>query len=223
MRQRITSALWGVFWIALGLVIAGNAFKWWDVTLFFPGWWTLFIIVPCGIGVISHGFGNFSTIGLAVGILLLLNCQGVMLGDTFRKLLIPMILVLIGINIIVRNILNASINVKATYTKEACQAATFSSNRIIHPKMKYNGGELDAIFGGVMLDLRNAIIDESIVINSTAIFGGIDIYLPSNVKVKVNSTSFFGGVSNKIRRQTQEGCPIVYVNSICMFGGVDIK
>lgn len=223
MRYRLTSILWGLFWIALGLTIAGNAFNWWDVSLFFPGWWTLFIIVPCGISMVSHGFGNFATIGLAVGILLLLNCQGIVVGQTFRKLLIPMILILIGINLIIRNLLNGNNSVKASYTKEACQAATFSSNRIIHPNTMYHGGELDAIFGGVTLDLRSAIIDENIRINTTAIFGGIDIYIPNNVKVKVNSTSFFGGVSNKIRRQTQEGSPIVYVNATCMFGGVDIK
>ena len=223
MRYRISSVLWGFFWIVLGLTIAGNAFDWWDVTLFFPGWWTLFIIVPCAISIISSGFGNFATIGLAVGILLLLNCQGIVLDDAFRKLLIPMILVLIGINLIVRNLLNGSANVKATYTKEACHAATFSANRVIIPNMKYSGGELDAIFGGVTLDLRGAIIDENIIINATSIFGGVDIYLPNYVKVKVNSTSFFGGVGNKVRRQTQDGCPIVYINAICMFGGVDIK
>lgn len=223
MRYKISSVLWGLFWIALGFVIAGNAFDWWDVTLFFPGWWTLFLIIPCAISIISHGFGNFAIIRLAIGILLFLNCQGIVLDDTFRKLLIPMCLVLIGINLIVKNLLNGSANVKSTYTKEACHAATFSSNRVIIPNIKYSGGELDAIFGGVTLDLRGAIIDENIIINASSIFGGIDIYLPNHVKVKVNSTSFFGGVGNKVRRQTHEGCPIVYVNAICMFGGVDIK
>ncbi len=223
MRNRISSVLWGFFWIALGLTIAGSAFNWWDITFFFPGWWTLFIIVPCAISIISHGLGNFATIGLAVGILLLLNCQGIVLDEAFRKLLIPMILVLIGINVIIKNLFNGSANVKVAYGKEACHAATFSSNRVIVPNMKYDGGELDAIFGGVTIDLRGAIIDENIIINATSIFGGIDIYLPNHVKVKVNSTSFFGGVGNKVRRQTHDGCPTVYVNAICMFGGVDIK
>jgi predicted membrane protein len=223
MRYKITSVLWGLFWIVLGLTIAGNAFDWWDVSLFFSGWWTMFIIIPCGISILSHGFGNFATIGLVVGVLLLLNCQSRIEGEDLRRLLVPMVLVLIGINLIVRNLLSGGRNVKVTYTKEACRAAVFGAIRIIYPNTKYFGGELDAIFGGVTLDLRGAIIDENIIINTTSIFGGIDIYAPDNVKVKVISTSFFGGVGNKVRRQTKEGCPIIYLNATCMFGGVDIK
>lgn len=223
MRNRISNMLWGIFWIALGVTIAGNAFDWWDVSLFFPGWWTLFIIVPSCISIVSQGFGNFSLVGLAVGILLLLNCQGVIVGPAFRKLIIPMILVFIGFNIILKNLFHGSRNVKAIYSNEDCKGVTFGSNRYIYPNKKYNGGELDAIFGGLTLDLRSAVIDEDVVITATAIFGGIDLYLPSNVKVKVNSTSFFGGASNKVRRQTHEQSPVIYVNATCMFGGVEIK
>jgi predicted membrane protein len=223
MRYKISSALWGLFWIVLGLSIAGNAFDWWDVSLFFSGWWTLFIIIPCGISVLSGGFGNSALIGLTVGVLLLLKCQGVIESDDLRRLLVPIILVLIGINLIVRNLLSGSRNVKVSYTKEACRAAIFGANRIVYPNIKYFGGELDAIFGGVTLDLRGAIIDENIIINATSIFGGIDICAPDNVRVKVISTSFFGGVGNKVKRQTKEECPIIYLNATCMFGGVDIK
>lgn len=223
MRSRVSNGLWGLFWIALGVIIAGNAFHWWDVTLFFPGWWTLFIIVPCGISMISHGFGNFSSIGLAVGILLLLNCQGYVIDETFRKLLVPMILILIGLSMVLRNIINDTRKVNVTYGKEDCHAATFAGNTFVHPNTKFCGSELDAVFGSMTLDLRSAIIDENVVINASAIFGGVDIYVPSNVKVKVSSSSFFGGVSNKYRNCMIEGSPIIYVNATCMFGGVEIK
>ena len=223
MRNRVSNWLWGLFWISLGVIIAGNAFHWWDVTLFFPGWWTLFIIVPCGISMISHGFGNFSSIGLAVGILLLLNCQGIIIDERFRKLLVPMILILIGICMVFRNIINDTRKVSVTYGKEDCHAATFAGNTFVHPNTQFKGSELDAIFGSMTLDLRSAIIDENVVIHATAIFGGIDIYIPSNVKVMVSSSSFFGGVSHKYRRSAMEGSPIIYLNVTCMFGGVELK
>lgn len=223
MRYRLSSAMWGLFWIALGFVILGNVFQWWDISLFFPGWWTLFIIVPCGISIVSHGFGSFSTFGLLVGILLLLNCQGIILAETFRKLLVPMVLVLIGFSIITRNLFSGNSNVHVSYGKDACYAATFSANHIIYPHNKFCGAEIDSVFGGVTLDLRNAIIDENVRINCTSVFGGIDIYVPNGIKVKTNSTSFFGGVSKKVRNELASGCPVIYVNATCMFGGVDIK
>ena len=54
-------------------------------------------------------------------------------------------------------------------------------------------------------------------------FGGIDIYVPYNVNVKVNSNSIFGGVSQKNRRSNDPNAVTVYVNATCMFGGVEIK
>ena len=72
------------------------------------------------------------------------------------------------------------------------------------------------------LDLRNAIITEDVVINSTCIFAGIDIFVPQNVQVKVAGVPVFGGVDNKAANAAP-GAPTVYVNSTCIFSGVDIK
>ncbi len=223
MRDRISRWSWGLIWIALGVIIAGNACQWWDIRLFFKGWWTLFIIIPCAITVLSKGLGNFSAIGLAVGVILLFNCQGIIVDEEFRRLIIPVIIIVIGLNILLRNMLHNFRKVNVTYTKEDCHAATFSGMTFVQPNTKYCGGELDSIFGGLTLDLRNAIIDENIIINATSIFGGIDIYVPKTVRVKVSSTSFFGGVSNKRKGAAPSKAPIIYINSTCMFGGVEIK
>lgn len=222
MRYRISNILWGLFWMALGLTIAGNVFHWWDVSLFFQGWWTLFLILPCGISIISNGFGGFSLIGFVVGIMLLLNCQGIFLADTVRKLIVPVVLIIIGLNIMVRNAFSGSGKVRIPIPKECSYAATFSGNTVQFPNQRFEGAELNSIFGGVKLDLRSAIIQENVCIDATSIFGGIDIYVPNNVKVKVSSSSFFGGVSNHRKRITED-VPTIYINATCMFGGVDIR
>ncbi len=222
MRYRISNVLWGLFWMSLGVIIAGNVFHWWDVSLFFPGWWTLFLIVPCGISIISNGFGGFSLIGLVVGIMLLLNSQGIFLADTVRKLIIPVVLIIIGLNILVRATFSGSSKVKLPIPKECSYAATFSGNTVQFSNQLFQGAELNAIFGGVKLDLRSAIIEENVCIDATSIFGGIDIYVPENIRVKVSSSSFFGGISNH-RRRTTGDVPTIYVNATCMFGGVEIR
>ena len=61
------------------------------------------------------------------------------------------------------------------------------------------------------------------VVNYTAIFGGGDVFVPSNVKVKVTTVPIFGGVSNKAASSTDQNAPVVYVNATCIFGGIDIK
>lgn len=49
--KNITKILWGTTLIAVGGIIALNAFGITDIELFFAGWWTLFIIVPCLVGI----------------------------------------------------------------------------------------------------------------------------------------------------------------------------
>lgn len=224
MRYKVSNILWGIFWIIVGVVIAGSALNFWDFNILFDGWWTLFIIIPCGISIVSNGLGSGSIIGLIIGILLLLAAQDVIEYGLLQKLVVPIILILIGCNMLFKNIFNSSrrIKIDIPYPGTGSFAATFSSQKIRVPNEKFYGTELNSIFGGLVLDLRDAIVDEDIVINATAIFGGIDIYVPDYVKVKVSSTSIFGGVSNKKHRGEMNG-PMVYINATCMFGGVDIK
>jgi len=77
-----------------------------------------------------------------------------------------------------------------------------------------------SIFGGVDLDLRKAKIDKDVIIECTTVFGGIDIKLPDNVKVKTSGVPIFGGAENK--HIEEEGKYTIYINYVCIFGGIDI-
>ena len=88
---------------------------------------------------------------------------------------------------------------------------------------EFNGANLTAVFGSVDLDLRKAVINEDKFVKTSAIFGGIEILAPENVNIKVKSVPIFGATSNKTGRKFDEKLPTIYVDSFCMFGGVDIK
>ncbi len=226
--KKISKILWGVAFIVAGVVFALNAFGVTDIELFFDGWWTLFIIIPCFIGLFSEREKIGNLIGLAVGVFLLLCCQNVLDFDMLWKLAVPAIIVLIGLKLI----FGAVFGDKATKILESSKqngeniptgCATFSGQNLNFDGEHFSGAELTAVFGGVKCDLRHAIIDKDCAINATSIFGGIDIFVPDTVNVKINSNSIFGGVSDKKNNPTVPGAVTVYVNATCMFGGVDIK
>ncbi|GAA4655053.1 DUF5668 domain-containing protein [Anaerocolumna aminovalerica] len=227
MRNKISNALWGVFFILIGIIIAGNAFHLWKFNIFFDGWWTLFIIVPSLISIFQNGFRTSSLIVLTIGILLLLSIQDFFSFEVFGKLIVPVIFVFIGLSMIFKNFFHIGENSRSsnpTYQGGSSEyTAVFSGSRHQIVGEKFLGTTINAIFGGVELDLRNAIIDEDIVINATAIFGGIDIFVPSNVKVKVSNVPIFGGVDNKAPTIVDMNAPTIFINSTCMFGGMDIK
>ena len=220
--------LWGLALIAIGGIFALNAFGITDIEVFFDGWWTLFIIVPCFIGIFSEREKTGNIIGLLIGVFLLLCCQNVLGFDMLWKLAVPAIIVIIGLKLIFNAVFGdkaAKMIVESRQNgndvKTGC--ATFSGQDMNFDGEKFDGAEISAIFGGVKCDLRNAIIEKDCAVTASAIFGGIDIYVPDNVNVKISSNSIFGGVSEKKHRPYMENAVTLYINATCIFGGAEIK
>lgn len=226
--RKLSSILWGIVLIVVGVIFALNAFEITNVDIFFDGWWTLFIIVPCAIGIFSEREKTGNIIGLLIGVFLLLCCQDILSFDMLWKLAVPAIIIIIGIKMIFGGIFgNKSAKIikqlQENGAKLASGTATFSGHNMNFDGEVFEGAELNAVFGGVKCDLRNATINKDCVINTTAIFGGIDILLPDSVNIKLNSNSLFGGISDKKHLNSKENTVTVYINGTCMFGGVDIK
>jgi len=234
MRNKLSNGLWGLFFIFIGVGFAGNVMFDWKFNLFFEGWWTLFIIIPCFISMIKNGMGFGSTFGFVIGVLLLLS-EYVDFDFDVWSLVVPFILIFIGFRIIFQNAFRKTPNFQTQNTDSVnAQGQTFTGGE----RQEYNavfsgnkiridgdfvGASLSAVFAGLSLDLREAKINHDVEITAQAIFGGIDIYVPAGVKIKTNNVPIFGGVSNKTSNNTDPGAPTIYLNSTCMFGGIDIK
>ena len=226
--KRISDIMWGLILIIIGVILGGNALDIFNINLFFDGWWTLFIIVPTFIGLVTEKDKTGNIIGLIIGLFLLLACRGLFDFKLIWKLIFPLIFVIIGLSLIFKNNINKEVNEKIKKLNENLSSndgytATFSGQNLNFDGEEFKGSNLNAIFGGIKLDLRKAIVNEDIVINASSIFGGIDIYIPDNCKVKIKSNSIFGGVSNNKKCNVDDNSYTIYINASCMFGGVEIK
>ncbi len=210
--------IWGLILIALGVIIALNKFNLVNVDLFFDGWWTLFIIIPSVIGLFNDEDKVGSLVGILVGVLLLLNAQEIIDFDFIWALFVPAILVIIGISIIVKN---SGKDIPKSKNNEGI-ISTFSSQKVNKKGETFNGANIDAIFGGVDLDLRGAKIKNDSVIKASAIFGGIKIFVDEDINIILNNTSIFGGVSNKCSKK-ENAKTTLYIEAIALFGGIDIN
>lgn len=79
----------GLVFIVIGLILAVNALGIAHINIFFDGWWT---------------------IGLLIGIALLLCCQDVLDFDMVWKLIFPAILIALGISFIFKDTINSKVN-----------------------------------------------------------------------------------------------------------------
>ena len=75
--KKMSGILWGIAITAVGVILALNAIGLTDINIFFHGWWTLFIIVPSFIGLVTDRNKTGSIIGLCIGVCLLLGCLGI--------------------------------------------------------------------------------------------------------------------------------------------------
>lgn len=223
-----TNIIWGIILIIVGILLGGNALNLFKIDIFFAGWWTLFIIVPCFIGFFNEKDKTGNLIGFIIGVLLLLAAQKILSFDIVWKLFIPVILVIIGLSMLFKEKVSKKVNeeIKKLNSKmnpDEGYAAIFSSQDLNFDKEEFKGTNLNAVFGGIKLDLREAVIKSDVVINASAIFGGIDIYIPKNVNIKIKPTALFGGVSSRKNGNKEDGKYTIYINATCTFGGVEIK
>ena len=222
-----TKYIIGFLLIFIGLILGLNAFGITNINLFFSGWWTLFIIIPSLVGLINDKEKTSSLIFLIIGVWLFLAERDLIEYELLIKLLLPVILISIGLLLVFKDVL--SINgkeikkINANNKESNNYIAVFGSQDLKFEDEKVENLDLKSLFGGLKLDLRDAKIEKDIVINTLSVFGGIDIYAPDDVKVKVSSTPFFGGVEVKRKKQSSKKEITIYLNSVCIFGGVDVK
>lgn len=223
--EKIKKFLWGMFFILIGTIIGLNSLGLTDINIFFNGWWTLFIIIPCFIGLFDNDNKTINIIGLIIGLALLLGTNDVISFEIIGKLAVPFILVAIGISILFRETIKSNVTQKVANSKSndlESITATFGAQKVSKDNEEFKGANLDAVFGGITLDLRNAIIEKEAVIKASSIFAGIEIFIPNDVNIKVKSTPIFGGVSNKCISNANNQ-KTIYIEAFCMFGGIDIK
>lgn len=224
--KKVRGIIWGAVLIAVGVLFALHSFGVLGDSILFDGWWTLFIIVPCAVGLITDSDKTGSIIGICIGVILLLWQQDVIDTSMIWKLIVPAIIIIIGIRVLVTALFTkkaGDIPDGIKNAKSGSGTAIFSGADLNYNGKEFTGTTLTALFGGAKCDLRGAVIENDCRIDATAVFGGIDILVPENVNISLNTTAVMGGAEDKTERENIEGAKTIYINATAVFGGVDIK
>ena len=231
MNKTLKGILWGSIIILIGVAIVlkilGVSFS-----PFFDGWWTLFIIVPCTVGLITKKDKIANLIGILIGVGLLLSARDIITFGTFLKLICPVALILVGIYVIYRSVIrkplkDANTNQAKSETVGSADteySSVFSGEKINYTGKSFFGTKLSAIFGSIKCDLCGAYITQDVTIHTLAIFGSAEILLPANVRVSVDSSSIFlGDIANHKQNPSDPSAPTVTIRPVCILGSVSVK
>lgn len=221
----MSNILWGLVFVIFGVILGLNALEITNITIFFDGWWTLFIIVPCFIGLFKEKDKTGNAIGLVIGACLLLACQDIIDFNLIWKLMVPAIFVIIGFSFIFKDSINKKVKKEIEKLNKKVDkeySAIFGEQKLNFANEVLESTEFSAVFGSLKGNLEKAIINDDILLNVSAIFGGITLYVPEDVNVKISATPILGSVVDN-RKNKKETTKTIYLRATCMFGSVDIK
>ena len=223
----------------LGYVNAGEFWEYWPV-----------LLIGVGIGRVLQPRGTqgrgFGVVLMVLGAWFLLSNLDLIhyrFGDVW-----PLLLVVLGIMMVWRAITGPFFESPRRRLKEAMAAgdgsaavgglATSGSDTsstvngfalLGRVKRKvvsqdFRGGALTAIMGGCELDLRQASISSGqAVIDTFALWGGIEIKVPQEWSVVVQGTPILGAFDDKTVRVGGDGSKVLVIKGVALMGGVELK
>ena len=107
--------------------------------------------------------------------------------------------------------------------KRICCRANFGGDEYIYRGEAFNGARLDAVCGGIRMDLRNAVITEDEEIDIHTFMGGVELFVPDTVNVVTKSRSFIGGVGKATGSDIKPDAHCLHILASNFLGGVSIK
>jgi predicted membrane protein len=145
-------------------------------------------------------------------------------GYSIFAVIWPLIIIVVGFSIIFRpnrykHLGGHSAKVTKDHVNESL--VFWGMDQIIDSK-SFEGGNIECVFGGFKLDLREATIKDGALLEVSCVFGGGELFLPRNVRVQLEGSSVMGGVTNNTL-SGKDSDPLLRIKASAVFGGIDIK
>lgn len=222
MKQTIIRILTGLIIIAIGvgaLLGALNIFPFWDT---FKEWWPLLVILGGVFVWLGDWRRNYiwGIVLIIVGVLLQLKELG-QLDFNFFSLIVPILVIAAGLSILLHTKNRTAIK---SGTKDADDISViFSGSETKNVSKNYQGGKITAIFGGAVLDLRDAKLTKDATLDVFLLCGGLELKVPRDWKVVSKVAPIAGGVENKSEGSENQSGPVLTLTGSATLGGVEIK
>ena len=98
MKRYQSRLITAIILIVVGLLLLADRLGWIDFTLFFNGWWTLFLIIPGVYSIAKNGVQVGNTLLVVIGGIFLLQAWNLDLSNY----LLPIALVVFGVVMIAK-------------------------------------------------------------------------------------------------------------------------
>lgn len=220
----------GAIILAVGTIFLFDSLGYIHARSFFQ-FWPLILIAVGAAKIARHDSRIWGVALLLFGVFLQLNELGI--GHFTWNQFWPMLLIAAGL-MAMWGAVQARVFIEKTPGDNSDPRTTLDESTVFGGVQKrlnsreFRGGRLQAIFGGIEVDLRDAdLAEEEAVIYANAIFGGIEIRVPETWYVAARGQGVFGGFSDSTRFSSaadpDKPKKTLIVLGTSLFGGVEIR
>ena len=187
-----------------------------SIPSFLFAWPVVFVLV----GIVNLLFGNRQNaiLFLSLGAFFYLQHYDLINMRTYW----PLILVAVGLSFIFRNR-----GIKEEGQSESSDTfdllCLFSGNKHQVRSDQFRGGKVTTVFGDSEIDLRQAKAVDGATIEVFCMFGGCEIYVPTDWKVLVDTTAILGGFSDETNPRPAETTVTVRIKGMTILGGGELR
>ncbi|MCA9397745.1 hypothetical protein KC573_02850, partial [candidate division WWE3 bacterium] len=180
------------------------------------------ILIAVGLNLFTK---QKSSVGIVLtGLGLLFLASNIFNINVFATLW-PLFIIFIGISILLGKPFNRfEASQQTTSEAKLNTSAIFWGVEQRVTTQNFQGGKVDAIFGGAEIDLRNAKVSPNgATLEINAIFGGVEIHVSTDTyRVEVAGDGIVGGWENNFNTTSSSELPLLKIKGVAVFGGVTV-
>jgi hypothetical protein len=106
-------------------------------------------------------------------------------------------------------------------TEEIDLVSIFEGEHLVSKADPFYGGKVMAMFGGVILDLRDATpAPTGIYLDLAVVMGGVSLVVPEGWRVRCDANIIAAGWSDETRTTADDDVPTVTLTGFILMGGV---
>jgi predicted membrane protein len=222
MRRDIGTIIVGILFLAAGIALGGSLLGYFDFRVNLDGWWTLFLIIPALIAIAQGGINAGNIILLGVGVVLLLNAQGVIPHGFTWKLILPVVLLAVGFQLIFGNMFIDRRAPRHDGDRSSGETGGTTDDGVKWEKRTDSAdsgetGGAERKSGGVFTEASRS---GNSFKTASVFFAGQNILYQDEDFSGGAYTAVFGGLTINLRKVRLQGD--VAINVTAIFGGIDL-
>ena len=100
--------------------------------------------------------------------------------------------------------------------------AVFDGIELANESSEFKGGSMLAWFGGISLDLREAVLADGAHLSVNTFLGGVAIKTPPSWRIEGDVKTVFGGVKLDTPAADDPDAPILTIDGMALAGGIAV-